>query len=56
VIRVALTSLVTGLAPADFDRIAIDFASVNDLWSDGRTWTASALNQVVAPSPTRPVA
>jgi broad specificity phosphatase PhoE len=56
VIRVALTSLVTGLAPADFDRIAIDFASVNDLWFDGRTWTARALNQVVAPSPTRPVA
>jgi 2,3-bisphosphoglycerate-dependent phosphoglycerate mutase len=56
VIRVALTSLVAGYAPADFDRIAIDFASVNDLWFDGRTWTARALNQVVAPSPTRPVA
>jgi 2,3-bisphosphoglycerate-dependent phosphoglycerate mutase len=56
VIRVALTSLVAGYAPADFDRIAIDFASVNDLWSDGRTWTARALNQVVAASPARPVA
>ncbi len=56
VIRVALTSLVAGLAPRDFDRIAIDFASVNDLWFDGRTWTARALNQVVAPSPARPVA
>jgi len=56
VIRVALTSLVAGFTPADFDRIAIDFASVNDLWCDGRTWTARALNQVVAPSPARPVA
>jgi probable phosphoglycerate mutase len=56
VIRVALASLVAGLAPSDFDRIAIDFASVNDLWFDGRTWTARALNQVVAPSPSRPVA
>jgi broad specificity phosphatase PhoE len=56
VIRVALTSLVTGFAPADFDRIAIDFASVNDLWFDGRTWTARALNQVVMASPARPVA
>ena len=44
VIRVVLTSLVAGYAPADFDRIAIDFASVNDLWFDGRTWTARALN------------
>jgi 2,3-bisphosphoglycerate-dependent phosphoglycerate mutase len=56
VIRVALTSLVAGFTPADFDRIAIDFASVNDLWCDGRTWTARALNQVIAPSPSRPVA
>ena len=56
VIRVVLTSLVAGFSPADFDRIAIDFASVNDLWSDGGTWTARALNQLVAPSPTRPVA
>jgi len=56
VIRVALTSLVTGFSPVDFDRIAIDFASVNDLWFDGRTWTSRALNQVVAPSSARPVA
>jgi 2,3-bisphosphoglycerate-dependent phosphoglycerate mutase len=56
VIRVALASLVAGLAPSDFDRIAIDFASVNDLWFDGRTWSARALNQVVAPSAARPVA
>jgi broad specificity phosphatase PhoE len=56
VIRVALTSLVTGFAPADFDRIAIDFASVNDLWFDGKIWTARALNQVVAASAERPVA
>jgi 2,3-bisphosphoglycerate-dependent phosphoglycerate mutase len=56
VIRVALTSLIAGLAPHDFDRIAIDFASVNDLWFDGQTWTARALNHVVAPSPARPVA
>jgi len=56
VIRVALTSLVTGFSPVDFDRIAIDFASVNDLEFNGRRWTARALNQVVAPSPARPVA
>jgi probable phosphoglycerate mutase len=56
VIRVALTSLVAGLGPADFDRIAIDFASVNDLWCVGDTWTARVLNHVVAPSPARPVA
>ena len=47
---------MAGFTPADFDRIAIDFASVNDLWHDGRNWTARALNQVVAPSPARPVA
>ncbi len=56
VIRVALISLVTGFTHADFDRIAIDFASVNDLLFDGRTWTIRARNQVVAPSPARPVA
>ena len=56
VIRVMLTGLVAGFAPADFDRIAIDFASLNDLWFDGITWTARALNQVVAPSTARPVA
>ena len=56
VIRVALTSLLSEFTPADFDRIAIDFASVNDLWFDGTSWTARALNQVVAPSDARPVA
>lgn len=56
VIRVALASLVTGLSYADFDRIAIDFASVNDLWCSGGHWTARALNQVIAPLPSRPVA
>jgi broad specificity phosphatase PhoE len=56
VIRVTLTSLVAGFAPADFDRIAIDFASVNDLSFDGRSWTAGALNRVVAASTARPVA
>jgi broad specificity phosphatase PhoE len=56
VIRVLLTSLLPAFAPADFDRIAIDFASLNDLSYDGRTWTARALNQVVAPSPAHPVA
>jgi broad specificity phosphatase PhoE len=56
VIRVALTSLVAGLAHSDYDRIAIGFASVNDLYFDGRTWTARALNQVVAPSAQRPLA
>ncbi len=56
VIRVLLTSLVSGLVPANFDRIAIDFASVNDLFFDGLTWTVGPLNQVVAPSNERPVA
>ena len=56
VIRVALTSLVAGFSPSDFDRIAIDFASVNDLWFDGDSWTARALNRVVAASSSRPVA
>jgi probable phosphoglycerate mutase len=56
VIRVILTSLVPSLAPADFDRIAIDFASVNELLLRGNIWTAGPLNQVVAPSAERPVA
>ena len=55
VIRVALTSLAAGFTPSDFDRIAIDFASVNDLAFDGKSWTAHALNQVVAASHARPV-
>ena len=56
VIRVALTSLLAGADPSEFDRFAIDFASVNDLCFDGEIWTAHSLNQVVAPSPERPVA
>jgi probable phosphoglycerate mutase len=56
VIRVALTSLLTGAHPSKFDRFAIDFASVNDLRFDGRTWMAHALNVVVAASDQRPVA
>ncbi len=56
VIRVVLLSLLAGLEPADFDRIAIDFASINDLRWNGTRWQAHALNQVVAPSPAKPVA
>jgi 2,3-bisphosphoglycerate-dependent phosphoglycerate mutase len=56
VIRVMLTSLVSGFQPADFDRIAIDFASVNDLFFDGSTWKACSLNETVAASEVRPVA
>jgi 2,3-bisphosphoglycerate-dependent phosphoglycerate mutase len=56
VIRVALLRLLEGLEPADFDRIAIDFASINDLRWNGTRWKAHALNQVVAPSPAKPVA
>jgi broad specificity phosphatase PhoE len=56
VIRVALLGLLPGYAPADFDRIAIDFASINDLAWDGTAWAARALNEVVAPSSARPVA
>ena len=55
-IRVFLTTFVSGFQPADFDRIAIDFASVNDLISDGTSWTAVSLNQCVAASAERPVA
>lgn len=56
VIRTALLNLLPDRTPADFDRIAIDFASINDLAWDGSTWAARALNEVVAPSPARPVA
>jgi len=56
VIRVVLLSLLDGLEPADFDHIAIDFASINDLRWNGTRWQAHALNQVVAPSPAKPVA
>ncbi len=56
VIRVAMISLVMGLTPADFDRIQIEFASVNDLRFEGRRWTATAMNHVLVPSSSRPVA
>ncbi len=56
VIRVALTSLLAGAHPSKFDRFAIDFASVNDLRFDGKTWMAHALNVVIAASDQRPVA
>ncbi len=56
VIRVLLTSVVVGYDPSGFDRVAIDFASVNELWIEGTTWTARKLNDVIARSPTRPVA
>ena len=56
VIRVALVSLLPDLSPADFDRVAIDFASINVLVHDGAAWRARTLNQVVAPSDARPVA
>ncbi|MBV8487134.1 MAG: histidine phosphatase family protein, partial [Planctomycetaceae bacterium] len=56
VIRVLLLSLLPQFKTADFDRIAIDFASINDLRHNGRTWRACALNQLVAPSPAKPVA
>jgi 2,3-bisphosphoglycerate-dependent phosphoglycerate mutase len=56
VIRVILTTLLADYQPGDFDRIAIDFASINDLWFDGETWAARELNKVVASSTSRPVA
>jgi broad specificity phosphatase PhoE len=56
VIRVILTSLLAGYQPGDFDRFAIDFASINDLWFDGKNWMARELNRVVAASTARPVA
>jgi probable phosphoglycerate mutase len=56
VIRVVLISLLEGYAPADFDRIAIDFASIHHLRWDGTYWKALTLNHVITPSPARPVA
>jgi broad specificity phosphatase PhoE len=56
VIRVVVLSLIDGLDAGDFDRIAIDFASINDLGWDGQRWRAHALNHLVTPSPGRPVA
>jgi 2,3-bisphosphoglycerate-dependent phosphoglycerate mutase len=43
-IKIALTSLLDGFGPADFDRIGIDTASVNDLRWDGFRWRAEVLN------------
>ncbi|MBV8075976.1 MAG: histidine phosphatase family protein [Planctomycetaceae bacterium] len=45
VIRVALTSLLEGYGPEDFDRIGIANTGVNDLRTDGERWRAVALNQ-----------
>jgi broad specificity phosphatase PhoE len=56
VIRVLLTTVLPGSGPAQFDTFAIDFASVNDLWFDGTSWTARRLNDVVARSDARPIA
>ena len=56
VIRVALLNLLADRSPADFDAVAIDFASINELVHDGDGWRAEALNVVTAPSPARPVA
>jgi len=56
VIRVALICLLAGYSHADFDRIAIDFASFNALRFDGVCWKADALNRIVAASEARPVA
>jgi broad specificity phosphatase PhoE len=56
VIRVLLTTLLADLPPAEFDQIAIEFASINELAWDGQRWRAEALGRVVAHSPARPVA
>ncbi len=56
VILVILCSILPDLGAADFDRVAIDFASVNDLRHDGDSWRAERLNWVIAPSASRPVA
>jgi broad specificity phosphatase PhoE len=51
VIRVALTSLLAGSGPEDFERFAIDNAALNELRWDGRAWAAEALNQRVYSDP-----
>jgi broad specificity phosphatase PhoE len=56
VLRVILCSILPEREPADFDRVAIDFASINDLRFDGRSWRAERLNWVIAPSTAKPVA
>ncbi|MDR3634554.1 MAG: histidine phosphatase family protein [Isosphaeraceae bacterium] len=45
VIRVALTTLLEGYGPEDFDRIGIANCGVNDLRWDGERWRAEGLNQ-----------
>jgi broad specificity phosphatase PhoE len=45
VIRVLLTSLLEGLGPADFDRVAIDFVAINDLRFSGGRWRADTLGE-----------
>lgn len=42
-IRVLLTTLVEGLAPADFTRVGIDNCAINDLVREGDRWRAVAL-------------
>jgi broad specificity phosphatase PhoE len=49
VIRVLLTSLLTGYGPVDFSRIGIDHVAVNDLRWDGTIWRAAALNRPLTP-------
>ncbi len=56
VIRVALVSLLDHLGHQDFDKIAIEFASLNELVHDGQRWSAGRLSEVVAPSDAKPVA
>jgi len=56
VLRVILCSILPGYGPADFDQVAIDFASINDLRFNGESWRAERLNWVVAPSSAKPVA
>ena len=61
VIRVLLTTLLEGLSPADYHRIAIRNVAVNDLRFDGLRWEAIALDcdastlaALAADSPDRP--
>jgi broad specificity phosphatase PhoE len=56
VIRVALLTLLPQFTVADFDRIAIEFASTNELRYVAGEWSALTLNHTVAASTARPVA
>ncbi len=56
VIRVALTSLLAGFAPVRLRPVRDRFRVGQRPRFDGKIWTARALNHVVAPSPSRPVA